>query len=239
MFSKAKKDNKTKKDKGSKNKSGIKHKLIITLIMTIPFIFLIVVILLRHNVSPTNEDILESLKNKRKYESIVEYTITNDRGEYTDKTKVYYCDGHGIRIDFGEDLTKIYKEDSIIMNYNKKNKVYEVKRDLDTLYPLAVMSELLKNPIISVEEGNSEWGDLTYLKVDIDLISNNSHLDKATLYVNKIKKEPMLIKIYDNKGVERVKMDYREFTELKKCDEDKFTNQNVDKESEEKQTFVS
>lgn len=231
MFSKAKKDNKVK---SSNNKNGIKHKLIMVLIMTMPFILLIIVILLRHNVSPTNEDVLENLKNKGKYESIVEYTITNDRGEYTDKTKVYYCDGHGIRIDFGEDLTKIYKEDSIIMNYNKKNKVYEVKRDLDTLYPLAAMSELLKNPILSVEEGNSEWGDLTYLKVDIDLISNNSHLDKATLYVNKTKKEPMLIKIYDNKGVERVKMDYREFTELKKCDEDKFTNQNVDKGGENK-----
>ncbi|MGL4570139.1 MAG: germination lipoprotein GerS-related protein [Clostridium sp.] len=210
-------------NKEKSDKKGIKHKLLITFIMTIPFISIILVIMFRSILSPTNEDVLEKLKNKDNYESIVEYTIKNDKGEYTEKTKVLFCNDHGIRIDFGEELTKIYKDDIIIMNYNKKNKVYEVKRNLDNFYTLSIMSELLKNPIIGVEEGQDEWGDLKYLKVDIDLISNNDHLDKATLYVNKSKKEPMLIKIYDNKGEERVKMDYREFSELKKCDEEKFS----------------
>ncbi|MEG1002975.1 germination lipoprotein GerS-related protein [Clostridium sp.] len=220
LLNRVKELNKEKNDK--KDKKGIKYKLLITFIMTIPFISIILVIMFRSILSPTNEDVLEKLKNKDNYESIVEYTIKNDKGEYTEKTKVLFCNDHGIRIDFGEELTKIYKDDIIIMNYNKKNKVYEVKRNLDNFYTLSIMSELLKNPIIGVEEGQDEWGDLKYLKVDIDLISNNDHLDKATLYVNKSKKEPMLIKIYDNKGEERVKMDYREFSELKKCDEEKF-----------------
>ncbi len=158
----------------------------------------------------------------KKYDTIAEYTISNNRATYNEKTKILFFDDHGFRIDFGEELTKLYYEDKIVMAYNKKNEKYEVKRDLDSLYPLGVMSEIFKNPVLEVSEGQQEWGDLQYLKVDFDLITNNNHLDKATLYIDKSKKQPLLIKIYDNKGSERVKIEYREFNKDITYEEENF-----------------
>lgn len=203
-------------------KSNIKKKILIVLLMIIPFISIILVISFRHIAVPTNEEILEYVKNMKRYDTIAEYTITNTRGTYNEKTKVLFCDDHGIRIDFGEELTKFYDEDNVTMLYNKKKEKYEIKRDLDSLYPLGVMSEIFKNPVVEVSEGQEEWGDLKYLKVDFDLIINNNHLDKATLYIDKSKKEPLLIKIFDNEGSERVKIEYREFNKDKICNEEDF-----------------
>lgn len=221
FFKKSKKST-NKKEKDIKKKSHIKRNILITLLMIIPFISIILAILFRHAVVPTNEEIVECVKNMKKYETIAEYTISNNRGTYSEKTKILFFDGHGFRIDFGEDLTKLYYEDKIIMSYNKKNEKYEVKRDIDNLYPLGVMSEIFKNPVLGISEGQQEWGDLQYLKVDFDLITNNNHLDKATLYIDKTKKQPLLIKIYDNKGSERVKIEYREFNQDITYDEENF-----------------
>ena len=221
FFKKSKKST-DNKEKDIKKKSHIKRNILITLLMIIPFISIILAILFRHAVAPTNEEIVEYVKNMKKYETIAEYTISNNRGTYNEKTKILFFDGHGFRIDFGEDLTKLYYEDKIIMSYNKKNEKYEVKRDIDNLYPLGVMSEIFKNPVLGISEGQQEWGDLQYLKVDFDLITNNNHLDKATLYIDKTKKQPLLIKIYDNKGSERVKIEYREFNQDITYDEENF-----------------
>lgn len=210
------------KEKDIKKKSHIKRNILITLLMIIPFISIILAILFRHAVAPTNEEIIEHVKNMKKYDTIAEYTISNNRATYNEKTKILFFDDHGFRIDFGEELTKLYYEDKIVMAYNKKNEKYEVKRDLDSLYPLGVMSEIFKNPILEVSEGQQEWGDLQYLKVDFDLITNNNHLDKATLYIDKSKKQPLLIKIYDNKGSERVKIEYREFNKDITYEEENF-----------------
>ena len=210
------------KEKDIKKKSHIKRNILITLLMIIPFISIILAILFRHAVAPTNEEIIEHVKNMKKYDTIAEYTISNNRETYNEKTKILFFDDHGFRIDFGEELTKLYYEDKIVMAYNKKNEKYEVKRDLDSLYPLGVMSEIFKNPVLEVSEGQQEWGDLQYLKVDFDLITNNNHLDKATLYIDKSKKQPLLIKIYDNKGSERVKIEYREFNKDITYEEENF-----------------
>lgn len=206
----------------NKENKNLKKKIFITILMTIPFISMMLVISFRHVAIPTNEEILEDVKNMKNYESIVEYKIMNDRGSYTDKTKVIFSEKYGTRIDFGEEITKIYKDDYIKMIYNKKKEKYEVKRELDKFYTLSTMREIFNNPIISVEEGKDEWGDLEYLKVNFELIFNNNHLDKATLYINKSKKEPMLIKIYDNEGKERVKIEYREFLKTNKDLEEYF-----------------
>lgn len=211
------------KSKNKKTKNiNLKKKICITILMIIPFISMLLVISFRHVAMPTNEEILEDVKNMKGYESIVEYTIMNNRGTYTDKTKVLFSKDYGTRIDFGEDITKIYKDDHIKMIYNKKNESYEVKRDLDKFYTLATMKEIFNNPIVKLEEGKDEWGDLEYLKVNFELIFNNNHLDKATLYINKSKREPMLIKIYDNEGKERVKIEYREFFKINKNLEEHF-----------------
>lgn len=193
-------------------KKSLKKKIMYCCLLLIPFISILLVVMFRHTCVPTTEEILEDLKNSNNYNSILEYTITNPRGEYKQKANLNCCESEGIRIDFGSELTKIYKDDKIIMKYHKKGEEYEVGRELDMVYPMAAMGEIFKNEIESVEEGQEEWGDLKYIKVDFKLAGNNKHLAKATLYIDKNNKTPILMKIYDDKGEERVRIDYREFS---------------------------
>ena len=54
------------KEKDIKKKSHIKRNILITLLMIIPFISIILAILFRHAVAPTNEEIIEHVKNMKK-----------------------------------------------------------------------------------------------------------------------------------------------------------------------------
>ncbi|WP_024614321.1 germination lipoprotein GerS-related protein [Clostridium sp. Ade.TY] len=211
-----------KENKNKSNDNNLKKKLLVTVLMIIPFVSIILIISLRHVITPTNEDILNSVKNLDDYTSIVEYKITNDNGTYNQKAELSYCKDNGIRLDFGEELTKIYSDEKITMIYNKTDEKYEVDRELDRVYDLAAMKELFKNPILEFKEGQEEWGDLKYLKVEFDLITKNIHIDRATLYIDKNKKEPMLLKVYDSNSKERIKIEYREFLKKKFCEKEKF-----------------
>lgn len=211
-----------KENKNKSNDNNLKKKLLVTVLMIIPFVSIILIISLRHVITPTNEDILNSVKNLDDYTSIVEYKITNDNGTYNQKAELSYCKDNGIRLDFGEELTKIYSDEKITMIYNKTDEKYEVDRELDRVYDLAAMKELFKNPILEFKEGQEEWGDLKYLKVEFDLITKNIHIDRATLYIDKNKKEPMLLKVYDSNSKERIKIEYREFLKKKSCEKEKF-----------------
>lgn len=197
-------------------KKNLKSKLKIVALILIPFISIMLVIMFRHTFMPKAENIVESVKNLKSYNSIVEYTIKNSRGEYTNKAHINYCKDE-MKIDFGEDLTKIYKDDKIIMKYNKKGEVYEVGRDMDIVYPMAFLSEIFKSPITSISEGQEEWGDLKYIKIELNLEDMNKHLDRATLYINKKDKTPILIKMFDDKSNQRVNIEYREFSKKDVC----------------------
>lgn len=199
-----------------KDKKNLKKKLKIGSIIALPLLILGVIVFFRHGISPTNEEIIESVKNMKQYESIVEFTITNTRGSYVEKAKLHYSKNHDPVMEFGDNLVKTYKNDSIIMKY-KDGKEYNLEKDTDSFYVLAIIKNLFDNPVTKIENETLEWGDLEYIKVNIDIISNNQHLDKAVLYINKNEKIPMLIKIFDVNGKERVKIEYREFSKKDKC----------------------
>ncbi|MGV3026831.1 germination lipoprotein GerS-related protein [Clostridium thermobutyricum] len=203
------------KFKKNDNKN-LKKKLKIGSIIILPIFILGLIVFFRNEVSPTNEQIIDSIKNMEQYESIVEFTITNTRGSYVEKAKLHYSKNHDPIMEFGDRLVKTYKKDSIIMKY-KDGKEYNLEKDTDSFYVLAIINNLLNNPVTKIENESLEWGDLEYIKVSIDIISNNQHLDKAVFYVNKKEKVPMLIKIFDVNGKERVKIEYREFNKKDKC----------------------
>ena len=203
------------KFKKNDNKN-LKKKLKIGSIIILPIFILGLIVFFRNEVSPTNEQIIDSIKNMEQYESIVEFTITNTRGSYVEKAKLHYSKNHDHIMEFGDRLVKTYKKDSIIMKY-KDGKEYNLEKDTDSFYVLAIINNLLNNPVTKIENESLEWGDLEYIKVSIDIISNNQHLDKAVFYVNKKEKVPMLIKIFDVNGKERVKIEYREFNKKDKC----------------------
>jgi hypothetical protein len=98
------------------------------LLLLIPFISIIIVVIFRNSYFPTNDEIIEDVKNAENYTSKVEYQVKNARGEYREDTTIYYSKEQGMRIEFKEDRVKIYKSDSI--NINDNGYEYELKGDL-------------------------------------------------------------------------------------------------------------
>lgn len=199
-----------------REKKNVRKKITLGAIILLPFIIIGLIITLRHNVTLTNEEVIERVKNLSQYNSIVEFTINNSRGEYVEKVNLHYSQDHSPIMEFGDRLIKTYNKDSISIKY-RDGKEYNLEKDTDSFYILAVLEELFKNPIINIEEGSEEWGDIEYLKVSIDIVSNNQHLDKAVLYINKTEKIPMLMKIQDTNGKEKIKVEYRNFNKKDKC----------------------
>jgi outer membrane lipoprotein-sorting protein len=201
----------------------MKRKILLGLLVSIPVIFIILIIIFRLTAEPSNEEIIESLRNIKNYTTKVEYTIKNSRGEETEETTQYYSIELGGRIDFGEDRTKIYKEDKIFVKDYISNKEYEIEKDMDNFHYLALMNQLLSSPIMDdIKEGQEEWGDTEYLEFNCELFLQNEHLDKIKVFIDKNNEVPIGAIIYDKEGNDRVKIIYKNFEKLKEIDKGLF-----------------
>lgn len=199
-------------------KLALKNKKIILLL--IPFISIIIVIFFRNISSPTNGEIVEDLKETKMYSCNVKYVVKNTKGEYNQESKLYYCKNKGMRIEFEEDRVKIYKDGFISMNDSGYE--YEIDENLDKVYPLAFVNNILENNIISIEEGTEEWGDTRYIEVDIELPFKNNHMNLAKLYINKTTKSPIVTKVYDINNKEKLEIIYDDFKYLDEIDNELF-----------------
>ena len=124
---------------------------------------------------PSNEDIIEGLKNIKAYEAKVQYVMKNDKGEETEETKQWYSADKGVRVEFGDEVTKVYKDEKIYVKDTINNNEYELGQDMDIVHPLAFINNILAYPIKegSISEGQEEWGDTIYIKADVELFLNN------------------------------------------------------------------
>ncbi|NKF06760.1 hypothetical protein J1C67_07270 [Clostridium gasigenes] len=200
----------------------MKKKVLITLLLCIPFISIILVIMFRLTVVPTNEEVISQLKEITCYKTNVEYITNNSRGEEKEETTQYYSEDKGARIDFGIDRIKFYKDDNIRVEDNISNKEYNVEADLDKLHSLAFMKNLLSYPIEegSIKEGQEEWGEKKYIELTLELFLENDHLDKAKVFIDKKEKTPIGAIIYDKEGNDRLRIIYKNFEKLKEIDND-------------------
>ena len=62
----------------------MKKKIIIILLLVVPFISILFIIFFRGILMPSNEDIIEGLKNIKAYKAKVQYVMKNDKGEETE-----------------------------------------------------------------------------------------------------------------------------------------------------------
>lgn len=198
----------------------MKKKLLLILMVCIPFISIILVILFRATAEPTNEEIIKSLKEINSYSTGVEYIIKNTRGEEREETTQYYLKDIGGRIDFGEDRSKLYKDNKIIIKDGISNKEYSMEDDMDEIHSLAFLNKLLSYPIdeSGIKEGQEEWGDTEYIEFTCEMFLKNDHLDKVRIFINKQEKTPIGAIIYDKDGKDRIRIIYRDFEKLKQLD---------------------
>lgn len=199
----------------------MKKKIIIAVLLLIPFISILLVVVFRGIILPTNEEIIKSLKNIKYYEANVEYIIKNSMGEEREDTKQYYSKDKGVRVEFGDDIVKIYKNDGIRVIDNISKSDYVIDKDLDVLHPLAFMNKILSFPVKtdSLKQDQEEWGDTVYIQLDLELFLDNEHLNVARLFVDKKNKTPIGIIVYNNNGEDTLRIVFKDFKKVKQIDD--------------------
>lgn len=205
------------------NTKTINNKFLIGVLIIIPLFIIFVIIICRHVIVPTDEDIIDNLKNMKCYTSSVEYEFKNEKLDYKENTKQYYDTEKGIRVEFNDegDRVKVYKGGEIKVQDN--NDEYSLDKDMDIIYPLAFLDNIFSNSDAKeIQEIKPDWSDEVYLKVDIDYNYKNKHLSNAEFYVNKNTGDPVLLKIYDVNKKERITIKYNEFKEEKQLNDELF-----------------
>ena len=71
--------------------------LIIGILVSIPIFVILLVILCRHVITPSNEDIINELKNTKCYSSKVEYVFKNSKSQFEENTMQYYSFDKGCK----------------------------------------------------------------------------------------------------------------------------------------------
>ena len=199
----------------------MKKKIIIAVLLCIPFISILLVVVFRGVMLPTNEEIIKSLKEINCYETTVEYIVKNSRGEEREETVQYYSKDKGVRVEFADEIIKTYKSDGIHVVDNISSSEYVIDNSMDILHQLAFMNKILNYPVIkdSLKENQEEWGDTVYIQLDFELFLDNIHLDKARMFIDKEDKTPIGIIVYDKEGNDTVRIIYKEFKKVKQIDD--------------------
>lgn len=207
----------------SENKEN-KFKKVFWLVILIPICIISLIIFSRRMVTPSNQEIINSLYNTKNYSCKVDYTFINSKGEYKESTNQYYSHDKGMRIEFqNEDgRVKVYRGSDIQM-YEESGHNYTIDSNIDEIYPLAFMENIANNKMSGEPElVNTEWSDKEYIKVNLDYSNGNKHLDRAEFYVDKKTRVPVLLKIFDDSGKERIIISYKDFKADKEYDENLF-----------------
>lgn len=202
----------------------MKKKLLLITLISIPIILIGIVIFFRTTAEPTNEEIIEALKNIENYKTEVEFVIKNSRDEERQDAVQYYKADLAGRIDFGEERTKIYKDGQILVKDYIANKEYTMLDSMDDVYSLSFVNSLLSYPINNegIIEGQEEWGETEYISFTSELFLKNDNLDKVKIFIDKNKRTPIGAIVYDKNNNDRVRIVYRNFEKLKEIDEDLF-----------------
>lgn len=202
----------------------MKKKIIISLLLIIPFVSIILVIIFRGAFMPSNDEIIRDLKNTKCYETKVEYIVKNSKGEEREETVQYYSEDEGVRVEFGDESVKIFKDDQIIVKDSISGQEFILDKDMDVIHSLAFIDNILSAPLKSdsIVEGQEEWGDKIYIQIDTELFLNNDHFNTARIFIDKKARTPIGIIIYDKEGNDSLRIIYEDFKEVKGIEDELF-----------------
>lgn len=207
------------------SKKNFSNKILITsILVSIPIFIIFLVVMFRHVITPSNADIINELKNTKCYSSKVEYVFKNSKSQFEESTMQYYSFDRGSRIEFngGYEGVKVYKGEEIKVE-GTQDEEYILDKDIDIIYPLAFIENVLSNPQSGeIKEVKADWGEGIYLQVDMKYNSKNKHLNKAEFYVDKNKRVPVLLRILDDSDKESVIITYKDFKKEKNLNDNLF-----------------
>ena len=194
----------------------IKRKIVI--LSVIPLVAIVLIVIFRYEFFPSNEEILNSIKNSKGYVTDVEYTITNTKYKYTEEATINYTKGINTKIQFNNNIEKTYNEDGT-MTINHNGYEYSTNSNNDIIYSLAIVNKIINSDDDpkaianreSLTEEKDEWGEKEYLVLKYFMDSNNRNINSMILYIDKKDKVPVIAKLYDNENKERASIVYKSF----------------------------
>ena len=158
-------------------------------------------------------EVIDYLRNIKSYQCKVNITTTNDRQQLKYEF-TQFCDKvMGYRLELGSDRVQIYTEGKIYVNDLKNSAKYVLDSDFDQVRTISFIGEYIKllytNDKINYSKQNLEGKD--YQLVDLLLPGTNRNLYKAVMYIDLKAYAPYKIIVFDNKGRERMLIEYIDF----------------------------
>lgn len=188
----------------------MKKKLLILSIMSlILFIFLS-----GCNKSVKNtEKAIDYLKNLDSYSCEMNIKIQNDKQVINYSGKQFYDKKYGYRFELDENRILIYKENKIFVKDLQNGLSYDTDKDFDSVFKLCFIGEYI-GLIYTNEKIENSFKNINneeYQIIHLDIPGNNKNISKSDLYVNVRDDIPKYLIVYDNKGREKINVEYSNF----------------------------
>lgn len=201
----------------------MKKKLVIVALVFLVVIAVIVSIFYKRRID-TPQEYVDYLRFIQCYSTEVNYFVTNDKGQFQEKAKIFYDAKKGYRLELGNERVHIYKDDEILVKDMNNDKTYKLKRDFDEFYKWAFLRDFIEliytNEEVKIYSKNKEGKNCLFIELYIP--GGNKNIDKGILQVNTETKAPEKISILDFKGNLKAEIIYSNFKFEKEMDADLF-----------------
>lgn len=201
----------------------MKNKKLIAVLVGVLIILLILVGIFFLKQFAPKESIDNTVKKAltvSKYSTDITYNCKNSRGEFVEKGTLEYSKEDGAKINLGY-VEQTFTDDKIKIHYfddeekGIKDKTYTVDRSYDEFYRYFLINEIPKYLTEDSTTYTLDENDENIIQVEFLTNSKNVNFHKALLKVDKNNKVVKSLSIYDDKGKERVEVNYSNFKKLK------------------------
>lgn len=185
-------------------------------------LFLFLVISCKSDKIESSEQAFDYIKSIKNYESNIKVTFLNDKSSESIFLKQYVSSDYGYRLDLENERSYLYKNDKIHVKDIKNNREYFVDENFDEIYRYCFLNEYIKL-IYSMDEVDyfkqlTDNGERILFASRVNLPTNNLNISYSILYLNEDSYLPFKFEIFDNKGHQRVLIEYLTFDVLEKID---------------------
>lgn len=156
-------------------------------------------------------EVTDFLKDMNSYSTDVSIQIKNDKQTINYNCKEFYRQDIGYRLEINQDRVMIYKNNKIYINDIKNNKKYVAKEDFDNLYSYSFIGEYIR--LLYTDE-NVKYSYKTesgreFLLIKLIIPGGSREINNAVMYVDNKSFKPEKVIIFDDKGNEKVLVEYK------------------------------
>ncbi len=191
-------------------------------VVLVVIVFLIFVVSCKSSKIESSEQAFNYVKSIKNYTSDIKVTFLNDKNSEIIFLRQYASSNYGYRLDFENERKYFYRDNKIYINDVRNNIEYFVDENFDEIYKYCFLNEYIKL-IYSMDEVDYfiqliASDEKVVFGSRVDLPTNNSNISYAILYLSGENYLPLQFEIFDNKGRQRILIEYLTFDVLNDID---------------------